>query len=269
MTVVLSISSQVARGHVGNSATGIVLQSMGIDIWPVPTVVLSNHPGHGATAGLQVPASKINEMLEMLDEWDWLGEVDALLTGYIVRPEQVEAAAMAVRRVKSVNPNAIYCCDPILGDGAKGLYVTEEIAQAVQRTLIPRADLVTPNLFELGWLSGRTVGTSEEIVAAASALGLPATLVTSAPAATPDHLANLLITPDEVHTAETPRLDRVPNGTGDLMTALMLGHHLSGTPNGDALDRATKTVAAVIAASAEAHSDELLLVANRHLFGLE
>lgn len=269
MTVVLSISSQVVRGHVGNSAGGLALQSMGIDFWPIPTVVLSNHPGHGATAGLQIPSSKITEMLEMLDDCDWLGEVDALMTGYMVRPEQVEAAALAIRRVKSVNPNAIYCCDPILGDAAKGLYVPEEIAHAVQRTLIPRADIVTPNLFELGWLSGRTVDTTEEIVGAASTLGAPLTLVTSAPASAADQVANMLITADEVHTAETSWIDRAPNGTGDLMTALVLGYRLLGMPNATALERATKSVAAIITASVDAGADELRLVANRHLLGPE
>lgn len=265
MPVVLGISSQVARGHVGNSAASIALRTMGVDLWGIPTIVLSNHPGHGSTAGLQVPATKIGDMVEMLDEHGWLGEVDAVLSGYMVRVDQVEAVAMAVRRVKALNPKAIYCCDPVMGDLKKGLYVLEDAAVAIRRTLIPRADIVTPNLFELGWMTGMSVESQTEASLAARDLGCSQVLVTSAPGSTEDEIANMLITPYEVHKTEAPVLENVPHGTGDLLTALVTGHLVVGREPAEALEKATNTLTKVIQASVEAGADELQIAKNLHL----
>ena len=265
MTVVLGISSQVARGHVGNSAASIALRTMGVDLWGIPTVVLSNHPGHGATAGLRMPAARIGDMVGMLDEHGWLGEVDAVLSGYMVRVGQVEAVAMAVDRIKALNLKAIYCCDPVMGDIEKGLYVPEDVAAAIRRTLIPRSDIVTPNLFELGWMTGMSVESQAEAALAARDLGCVQVLVTSAPGSAQDRIANMLITPHEVHKTEARVLENVPHGAGDLLTALVTGHLAAGREPAAALEKAADTLTRVIEASVEAGADELQIVKNLHL----
>lgn len=263
MPVVLAISSQVVRGHVGNSAAAFALQRLGIDTWCVPTIVLSSHPGHGNASGMRVPMLKITGMIESLDSHGWLADVDAVMSGYIADADQVDAVATTVRRVKQLNPKAIYCCDPIIGDTRKGLYVAEEIAQAIRKTLIPRADLLTPNLFELTWLAGMPTANRDAAIRAAREIGRGRVLVTSAPASAKDKVCNLLVSADGAHSVETDRLDRVPHGTGDLMAALMVANLLLGNAGPEALERATASLFGIIKASADA--DELRLVAGQDL----
>lgn len=261
MPVVLAISSQVVRGHVGNSAAAFALQRSGIDAWCVPTIILSNHPGHGAATGMRVPMLKISGMVDTLDSHGWLASVDAVTSGYIADADQVDAVASAVRRVKQLNPKAIYCCDPIIGDARNGLYVAEGIAQAIRKTLIPRADLLTPNLFELTWLAGRPTATRDAAVKAAREIGRGQVLVTSAPATSAGKICNLLVSADRVHAVETDRLDHVPHGTGDLIAALMIANLLHGRDAAVAVDRATASLFAIIEASAGA--DELRMVTDQ------
>jgi pyridoxine kinase len=263
MPVVLAISSQVVRGHVGNSAAAFALQRLGIDAWCVPTIILSNHPGHGDASGMRVPMLKVSGMIDSLDSHGWLANVDAVMSGYIADADQVDAVATAVRRVKQLNPNAIYCCDPIIGDARKGLYVAEGIAQAIRKTLIPRADLLTPNLFELTWLAGRPTANRDAAIKAAREIGRGRVLITSAPASAVDKVCNLLVSADGAHAVETDRLDDVPHGTGDLMAALMVANLLHGNDAPAALDRATASLFDIIKASAGV--DELRLVAGQDL----
>jgi pyridoxine kinase len=265
MPVVLAISSQVVRGHVGNSAAAFALQRLGIEAWCVPTIILSNHPGHGAASGMRMPMLQISGMIDTLDSHGWLANVDAVMSGYIADPDQVDAVATAVRRVKQLNPKAIYCCDPIIGDTRRGLYVAEDIAQAIRKTLIPRADLLTPNLFELTWLAGMPTANRDAAIKAAREIGRGRVLVTSAPPSAKDKVCNLLVSADQVQSVETDRLDQAPHGTGDLMASLMVANLLRGCEAPEALDRATASLFAVIKASAGA--DELRLVDGQDLLG--
>ena len=179
MAKVLSVSSQVVYGHVGNSTAAFVLQRMGHEVLSLPTVLLSNRPGYGAIAGEPVSPAKLDAMLGALWSNGWLAGVDAILTGYIPTAEH---AVLCERWIKALDRNALYVCDPIVGDEPGGVYIREDAACAIREKLVPLADVLTPNLFELGWLTGRAVADAGGAVEAARSLWKPDVIVTSAPA---------------------------------------------------------------------------------------
>lgn len=240
---VLSISSQVVWGPVGNSAAVPALQAMGHEVLALPTVTLSNHPGHGAPAGLRTQAEDMARMFAALEALGALSGLDAMLTGYFVSVGQVEEVARLLDRV----PVPYLLVDPVMGDHGR-LYIPQEVAEAIRDRLLPRATCLTPNGFELGWLSGHAVEDQASGIAASRALGVPEVLATSIPAGA-DRLATLLVTPDDVHAVVTPRLDHVPHGTGDFLSGLYLSHRLTQPPQ-EALAAAMKTLARAIASSA-------------------
>jgi len=248
MATVLTISSQVVRGHVGNSAIAPGLRALGHDVWPVPTVILSHHAGHGTPAGGPVSAAEIAAHIDSLDQRGWLGRCDAVLTGYFRQADQVAVAADAVRRVRNRNKNALYCCDPVLGDDPEGLYVPEDVAQAVREALLPRADIATPNLFELGWLAGGAVDELNGALHAAQDLGPAHVFVTSVPSGR--DVSNIAVSADTAWSAETARRDDVPHGVGDLYAGLVAASMAAGASATDTLARATGQIAELIAASA-------------------
>ncbi len=261
MAVVLSISSDVMRGHVGNAAIRFSLQRLGHEVWAVPTVVLSNHPGHPHVAGMRIPAETIAAMLGALEANGWLGRIDAVLTGYLPSAEHVEMAADAVERIRRLRPDLLVLCDPVLGDHPKGLYIDERAARAIRSRLLPGASLATPNRFELEWLTGETVTGVESAASAAGRLGVAMVLVTSVPVGD-SRLANVLRTTAETLVEEVPRRPSAPHGTGDLMSALLLGWLLEAKPPRAALALAARGVEQVIDASAL--SDELNVVIHQH-----
>jgi pyridoxine kinase len=227
MAKVLSISSQVVYGHVGNSAAAFVLQRMGHDVLAVPTIILSNRPGYKTIAGERTDPQKLNAMLDAVLENGWLAGVDAVLTGYVPAAGHAEFCAAWVTRIKALNPGAIYLCDPIIGDDPGGLYIDEAAANAVRDQLLPLADIVTPNAFELGWLSGRAIPDAPGAVSAARALGRPAVVVTSAPAEA-GMIANILVEGRKTAATASPRRAVKAHGTGDFFASIFLAHTLRG-----------------------------------------
>ncbi len=260
MARVLALSSQVARGHVGLSAIVPALQRLGHEAWAVPTVVLSNHVGHPHVGGTRIEPDTMLRLVDALDQNGWLAEIDAIITGYLPSPEHVKIAAGLIKRIKSARSRALYLCDPVLGDNPKGLYIDQDAAIAISDELIELADIVTPNLFELGWLSGAVTQTMPELVAAARKLGNRSVVVTSA-AARGGALANILIAPAGSAICEVAERSDVPHGTGDLFAALLLGHLLNGENEPVALGRAAAGVERAIMASVG--RDELALVASQ------
>lgn len=264
MARVLAISSQVARGHVGLSAIVPALQALGHDVVGLPTVLLSNHPGHAHVAGERVSPELLGRMLETLDRNGWLSEIDTVLTGYLPSVAHVAFAAGAVARLKSANSRCLHLCDPIIGDDPKGIYIEPAAAAAIRDDLVPMADLVKLNAFELAWLTGRAVGSEREAVAAARSLANPACVVTSVPGPGAT-LSNVLAGADPSldRALRVPRLPRVPNGTGDLLSALLLGHMLrNGGEIAIGLAHAVAGVAAILSAGQD--RDEFHLVAHLH-----
>jgi pyridoxine kinase len=260
MPTVLSLSSQVARGHVGHSANMFVWQRLGIDVISLPTIILSNRPDCEAWAGERVNPQLLGQMVSALDANGFLGEVDAIFTGYLPSAAHAEFASGLIERMKTAGQDLLYCCDPILGDEPGGLYVAEDVAAALRDRLMPLADIVTPNRFELGWLTGGRVTTRVDAVNAARSLGAMV-LATSAPNEVEGTLINLLVNDEGAWQAVVNLREAVPHGTGDFIAALFFAHLLRSEAPCDALALATSATEAVIGASEG--RDELDLVGSQ------
>lgn len=256
MAKVLAISSQVARGHIGLSAAVPALQRLGHEVWPLPTTILSNHPGHAHVSGLRVEPVALDRMVDALEANGWLGEVDAVLSGYLPSADHVLAVGRLVRRLRA-RKRTYFLCDPVLGDHPKGIYLDGHAATAIRNDLLPLADMTTPNRFELGWLTGRPTEALDDVAGAARALGCPDVVVTSA-ARQAGQLFNMHVSAAGVASCSVAAIDDAPHGTGDLFAGLILGHHLGGHSLTDAMARAARGVALALAATAG--QDELVLV---------
>jgi pyridoxine kinase len=247
MATALAISSHVARGHVGLTATVPALQWLGHEVWALPTVVLASRPGLGRLVRHELPPADLGTMLSALEADGCWASLDAVSTGYFASPAAVAIVAGAVHRIRHINPGVLVLVDPILGDGGR-LYVTEATAAAIRDQLLPLATVATPNLFELAWLTGASVQTADEIVRASRALGLPTVVVTSALEA-PDSISTLLVTAGS-HTSRTAaRRTGIANGAGDLFAGLLLGHLLRGQSQEAALDASLADLDRVLAVS--------------------
>lgn len=247
MPTILSISSQVAYGHVGHSASVFAWQRLGIDVIALPTIVLSNRPDYPHAAGVTVDLSRLDAMLSSLEANGQLDAVDALFTGYMPTAAHAELAARWIGRLKARRPGLVAMCDPILGDEPGGLYIPEAAAEAVRDVLLPLADIAKPNCFELGWLTRKRHTSLEEIAEAAPAIAATV-LVTSCPQPS-GKLSNVLMAQGGVWLSEVVRRDTVPHGTGDLIAALFLAHMLRSRPATEALALATAGVETVVEAS--------------------
>lgn len=260
---VLALNSQVAFGHVGNSAAQFALQRLGHEVWAVPTVVLSNHPAHGSRRGRAVEPADFAALIEGLAERGALEDCHGVVSGYLGDAALAEAVVGAADRVRAANPSAPYLCDPVIGDAARGAYVPDSVREAVVGRLVLAADIVTPNAFELGLIAGLEVASIADALAAARAvLGLgPTTVVCTSLSIAEGGLATLAVTAGEAFAVRTPRLDGQFYGAGDLFTALLLGHTVHGAGLGKSLASAVSSVFGVIAASDAAAGGELALIA--------
>ena len=264
---VLSIQSHVAYGHAGNAAAVFPLQRLGIDVWPVMTVQLAHHTGHGSLRGGPLPLENLQDVMSGLEDLGVLSGCRAVLSGYLGSAELGEAVLAAVRSVKAANPEAIYLCDPVMGDLGRGLYVKPEIPGFFREKLVAEADLMTPNLFELGELTGRPVQRRLDLFQAADRLlfkGTKRLLVTSVRLPdTPEGEIEMLGADERsfwrIRTPLLP-LDPPVGGSGDLTAALFLGHLLKGNDMGQALSRAASSIHALLSA-VEPGSREIPLVA--------
>ncbi len=262
---ILSIQSSVAYGHVGNSAATFPLMRLGVEVWPVLTVHFSNHTGYGAWRGPLLTATDIAEVIAGIDERGVLPRVDAVLSGY-QGAEAVGAEVLkAVALVKERNPAAVYCCDPVIGDIGRGIYVRPGIPEFMRDQVVPAAQIVTPNHFELDFLTGRSTSTLAEVLAAADVLrelGPTTVLVTSTvlEGTDPERIIMLAVTAEAAWTVSTPRLERNFTGSGDLTAALFLAHLLRGADAGEAMGRTADAVYSLLKVTTETGSLELALV---------
>ena len=248
MQRILVLSSYVAHGAVGLQAAVPPLQRPGRDVIALPTTLLSNHPGHPNCAGDPVSTEKLAAMMAALDANGWLTHIDAILTGYLPTAAHAEWAGKTVERLRSRCPRLIYVCDPGLGDDPGGLYVSATAAETVRDRLMPIADLITPNRFELAWLSGVAVDSSKSAIAAARRLATQNIAATSIP----DRkavLANLFVTPATIWTSTVARVPGVPHGTGDLFAGLLLASLLDDSSEDAALAYAVGGVAHAVSRS--------------------
>ncbi len=255
MKTILSIQSQVTGARVGNSVAAFAIERLGVRVFQLPTTILGRRPDHGAPGGGAVPAKSLASMIDGLAADSLLGEIDAVLTGYLGASEQVPVILDAVERVKAANPKTIYVCDPVVGDDGK-LFVSEGIADAVINGLVQHADWLTPNSFELGAITGRTIDSIAAARDAAKRIGKP---VLCSSIRTALGLGNLLAAPTGDWFCETARLPRAPKGTGDLLTALFVARRVRGDAPAIALEGATGAVYDIIVRSLAAESEDLVL----------
>jgi len=254
MPVALILSSYVAASRVGGMAQALALAALGIDPVVVPTVLFGRHPGRGAPGGGAMPIEIFDGMLAGVQADGGFARADALITGYFASAAQVRSAARAIDAVRAARPSARIIVDPIMGDAGR-LYVSPEVAEAIAAELVPRADLVAPNAWELERLSGVTITDADAAARAARRLGKPV-LVSSVPCG--EAIGVVYADADLAWLASHPRAAKAPNGVGDLLTALFAAALISDLAADQALARAVGgVVEAVLAASA----DELPIVA--------
>jgi pyridoxine kinase len=268
---VLSIQSHVAYGHVGNSSAVFPLQRLGIEVWPVHTVQFSNHTGYGAWTGRVFDGQAVEEVVQGIADRGVLDNCDAVLSGYLGSADIGHAVVQTVGRVRDANPDAVYCCDPVIGDVGRGVFVRPGIAEFMREVAVPAADIVTPNHFELDLLSGTTTKTLQSVkdaVAAVQELGPRVVLTTSlATEDTPADSVDLLASEGGRHfRVRTPRLDVSVNGAGDAIAALFLAHWLETRSAAEALGRAAASVFGLLQRTEDAGSREILLVAAQEEF---
>ena len=263
---ILSIQSQVAYGHVGNSAAVLPLQRLGFDVLPLNTVQLAHHPGYGAWRGHKLRPEQLDEILGGLEQRGVLARCAAVLSGYLGDPGVADVVARAVAAVRSARPEAPYLCDPVIGDDDPGVFVSAGVPEAIRERLVPLADMVVPNRFELAHLSGRRVESLEDALAAAAELrarGPRLVVVTglSLPDR-PGELAVLADLADQTWLVSTPQLPLSSGGgTGDAFSALFLGHYLTTADLCAGLERAVAATFALVERTSAAGAEELELVA--------
>ena len=257
---ILSVQSEVVYGHVGQGAARFALQRLGHEVWALPTVLLSNHTGYARVEGETLSADRLQRLIDGLAENAWLAECDGIISGYLGSAEQVGVVATAVSHVKHARPAAIYCLDPVLGDEGRA-YVKPGVAEAIARTLLPLADIVTPNAFELTQLAASPVRNPDEARTAAKRLGRPLVAATSIPDED-GRIGVLASKRNECWFASTPRLENVPHGAGDLFAALFLAARLSVLSVAESLASTLASVFHILSASRGC--DEMRLIAEQH-----
>ena len=262
---ILSIQSHVAYGHVGNAAATFPLQRLGIEVWPIHTVQFSNHTGYGQWRGRVFEPEMIGELVQGIEERGVLGACDGVLSGYMGSAETGAAILDAVTRVKAANPAALYCCDPVIGDVGRGVFVRPGIPEFMAERAVPAADIVTPNQFELEHLAGRPAPTLTDVLTAVDAVharGPSVVLVTSLHVReTPQDAIDIVVSdPRGRWRVRTPLLPLQVNGAGDVLAALFFGHLLERGSAAEAVALAVSSMFGVLSRTLEAGASEILLV---------
>jgi pyridoxine kinase len=267
---VISIQSQVAFGHVGNSAAVFPLQMHGIDVTAVPTTLLSNRPGYPTIRGRVLDAPLVADLLLGVEERGAVDNCRMILSGYLGSPEIAAVVADFIQRAKARNPALLYCCDPVLGDRDRGLFVAADIPPLVRDRLCRLADIITPNHFEFEFLCGTKATTIEQVIELAQALlarGPSTVVVTSAELAdTPDgQIEALAVERSKAWRVRTPKLPISPSGTGDLFAALLVAARVREKDTPYALGHAASAIFAVLERTAARGTEEMRIVESAEL----
>jgi pyridoxine kinase len=268
---ILSIQSWVSYGHVGNASAVFPMQRLGHEVWAIHTVQFSNHTGYGAWKGRVYDGPMIEELVDGIAERGVLGNCDGVLSGYMGSADIGTAILGAVGRVRGLNPKALYCCDPVIGDVGRGIFVRPGIPEFMRDQAVPAADVITPNQFELEYLTGSTIRTLADAVAAVDRLhraGPSMVLVTSLMTEdTPDDQIDLLASgPNGRFRVRTPKLGVSVNGAGDAIAALFFVHAAETRDVSVALSRAASSTYGLLKRTAKAGSREILTVAAQDEF---
>ncbi|HEX2553877.1 MAG TPA: pyridoxal kinase PdxY [Microvirga sp.] len=268
---VLSIQSHVAYGHVGNASAVFPMQRLGVEVWAIHTVQFSNHTGYGAWKGRVFDGPAIEELVEGIAERGVLPRCDGVLSGYMGSADIGTAILSAVARVRAANRDALYCCDPVIGDVGRGVFVRPGIPEFMRDRAVPAADIITPNQFELDWLAGvetRTLADVKAAVASVHALGPRVVLATSVHIdETPSDAIDLMAAEGgRFWRVRTPKLSLSVNGAGDAIAALFFVHYARTRSAAAALGEAAASVYGLLKRTAESGSREILTVAAQDEF---
>lgn len=268
---ILSIQSHVTYGHVGNSAAVFPLQRLGHEVWPVHTVNFSNHTGYGQWGGELIPAAQVRDVIQGVADRGALGKVDAVISGYQGGADIAEVIIETVEKVKAENPKALYSCDPVMGNAKSGCFVSDLIPPLLRDKVVPVADIITPNQFELSYLTGVEASCIDSTLKAAEAarkLGPETVLVTSV--ARPDRPENTIemiaVNDQGAWKVQTPFLDFKRNGSGDVTAALFVGHYVRDHDAAHALGRTAASVFELIEQTFKSNSRELQIIENQESF---
>jgi pyridoxine kinase len=268
MNVTLSFHSHVVAGHVGNAVARHVFTLLGRELWEVPTVVFSNHPAGRSFAGETLASATMARMLAVLRENGLLASVDAVLSGYLRDPDHVGIIADVVPTVRAQSGRgARYVCDPVLGDRAQGLYVPAAVARSVAETLVPLADVLTPNHFELEYLTGAPAEDDAAVWSAAARLqaaGPQVVVVTSVCTgdAPDDRARTFMLAGENAWHVTTPLVNSPAHGAGDLLAAILAARLADGTSPPEALSLAVSGVYGVLRATGRNPDLQVLAAAS-------
>ena len=266
MTTILSIQSSVAYGHVGNSAATFPLMRLGLEVWPVLTVHFSNNTSYPSKRGPLLAPADVADVVTGIDELGVLPQVDAVLTGYQGAPAMGVEILNIVGLVKERNPQALWCCDPVMGDVGRGMYVLPGIPEFIRDNVVQAADVLTPNHYELNFLTGREATTLPEVLEAADALrlkGPDVVLVTSVVVeeSEPETVTMVAVSDDGAWSVTTPLLGRTFTGSGDLTSSMFLAALLETGDVEAAVGRTADIVYSVLEKTTALDQRELALVA--------
>ncbi len=269
---ILSIQSWVSYGHVGNAAAVFPLQRMGFEVWAIHTVQFSNHTGYGQWKGMILPPEHLVAVVEGIAEREVLGQCDAVLSGYMGSGGTAEAILSALHKVRQLNPSALFCCDPVMGDEGRGLFVRPEIPEIIKNQVLPQADILTPNQFELELLTEHPSKTLPEALEAARTVrarmhpGGPRIVVVTSllRQGAPENTIETLAVADEgAWLVRTPHIPLEPprNGTGDAIAALFLGHYLKTGNVAQSLEHAVSAMYSLLLLTHQMNTREIQLIA--------
>ncbi len=262
---ILSVQSAVAYGHVGNSAAVFPLQRIGVEVLPVYTVNFSNHTGYGSWRGPLISPDDVRDVIAGIEERGVFGGIDAVLSGYQGGEGIGDVITDAVARVKAANPSALYACDPVMGNAKSGCFVAPAIPVLLREKVVPVADIITPNQFELGFLTDTEPDTLESTLASvdlARAMGPKTVLVTSVerPDREEGTIEMLAVDDEGAWIVQTPHLPMKANGSGDVTAALFTAHYVETGSARTALERTASSVYDLLKATLESGERELQLV---------
>lgn len=268
---ILSIQSHVAYGHVGNASAAFPLQRLGAEVWPIHTVQFSNHTGYGAWRGQVFAADLIRDVVAGIEDRGVLQKCDGVLSGYMGDAAIGEAILEASAKVKAVNSKARYCCDPVIGDVGRGIFVRPGIPEFMRDRAVRAADVITPNQFELDYLSGsetKSLASALNAIDKVHSTGPTTILVTSLHVEdTPKDSIDLIASgPDGKFRLRTPLLDISVNGAGDAIAALFFFHLLKSGSSAEALENSASSIFGLMKRTKQANSREILLIEAQEEF---